>query len=250
MAVHRPSHSNGTAMLVVAGGGYAHIEAGHESTPACRWLQSLGVTGFELFYRLPQDGWPPVAPFQDAQRAMRIVRAHAADFRLDPRRIGALGFSAGAHLVGMTGIRPTARLYSPVDAADLLSARPDCLGLIYPVLTMMPPFDHTRSRHEILGEHPGVAVNAAWSVERQVDSDTPPTFLAQAADDPISPVDNSLMMFQALRAAGVPAEMHIFQTGRHGWGMGKPGSEETAWPALFAKWAETNGFLPKGVRRG
>jgi acetyl esterase/lipase len=250
IAVHRPARSNGTAMLVMAGGGYARIETGNESRPACRWLQSLGVTAFELFYRLPQDGWPAVAPFQDAQRAIRIIRAHAANYRLDPRRIGALGFSAGAHLAGMTAVRPTAPLYSPIDAADPLSARPDFLGLIYPVLTMMPPFDHTRSRREILGEHPSVAASAAWSVERQVDRQTPPTFLAQAADDPISPVDNSLMMFQALRAAHVPAEMHIFQSGRHGWGMGKPGSAVTAWPALFAKWAEMNGFLSEGVRNG
>lgn len=237
-------------MLVVAGGGYAHIAAGNESRPVCRWLQGLGVTGFELYYRLPQDGWPAVAPFQDAQRAMRIIRAHAAVFRLDLRHIGALGFSAGGHLVGMTAVRPTARLYSPIDATDLLSARPEFIGLIYPVLTMMPPFDHTRSRREILGEQPSVAASAAWSVERQVDTKTPPTFLAQAADDPISPVDNSLMMFQALRAAHVPAEMHIFQSGRHGWGMGKPGSEVRAWPALFAKWAEINGFLSSGVHNG
>jgi len=237
-------------MLVVAGGGYAHIEAGNESTPACRWLQSLGVTGFELIYRLPQDRWPVMAPFQDAQRAMRIVRAHAAGFHLDPRHIGALGFSAGAHLVGMMAVRPTSHLYSPLDAADLSSARPDFLGLIYPVLTMMPPFDHTRSRREILGERPSVAASAAWSVERQVDTHTPPTFLAQAADDPVSPVDNSLMVFQALRAARVPAEMHIFQSGHHGWGMGKPGSEQTVWPTLFAKWAEINGFLSMAARNG
>lgn len=237
-------------MLVAAGGGYARIQAGHESGPVCRWLQSMGVTAFELFYRLPHDAWPAVAPFQDAQRAMRIIRARAGQSRLDLQRIGALGFSAGAHLVGMTAVRPAARLYAPVDAVDLLPARPDFLGLIYPVLTMLPPFDHTRSRRELLGEHPSVAAGAAWSVERQVDRNSPPTFLAQAVDDPISPVDNSLMMFQALRAAEVPAEMHIFQSGRHGWGMGKPGSSVAAWPALFAKWAEIDGFLSEGVRNG
>jgi acetyl esterase/lipase len=250
MAVYRPARPNGTAVLVIAGGGYAHIEAGHESTPACQWLQSLGVTGFELIYRLPQDGWPVVAPFQDAQRAMRMIRAHASGYRLDLRRIGALGFSAGAHLAAMTAVRPTLRRYSPIDAADALSARPDFIGLIYPVLTMMPPFDHTRSRRDILGEHPSFSDSAAWSVERQVDAHTPPMFLAQAADDPISPVDNSLMTFQALRAVQVPAEMHIFQSGRHGWGMGKSGGEVTFWPVLFAKWVASNGFLSEAARNG
>jgi hypothetical protein len=115
----------------------------------------------------------------------------------------------------------------------------DFLGLSDPVLTMMPPFDHTRSRREILGEHPSIAEGAAWSVERHVDARTPPTFLAQAADDPISPVVDK-----------VPAELQMFQSGRHGWGMGKPGSEVTAWPALFATWAAMNAFLSDVQRNG
>ena len=245
LVAYRPAHPNGAAALVIAGGGYAHIQAGNESMPACRWLQAMGVAAFELIYRLPQDGWPAAAPFQDGQRAMRIIRARAAEYGVDPARIGAIGFSAGGHLAGMLGVRPAALLYPRIDAADLSSARPDFLGLLYPVLTMLPPFDQTHSRREIVGLHPAMADSIAWSVERQVDQHTPPTFLAQAADDPISPIDNSLMMFSALRAAHVPVELHIFQSGRHGWGMGKPGSETQAWPALFVTWAETNGFLPR-----
>ncbi|HEY1934991.1 MAG TPA: alpha/beta hydrolase [Acetobacteraceae bacterium] len=250
MIAYRPPQPNGAAAIVISGGGYAHLEAGKESTPACRWLQSNGVTAFELIYRMPQDGWPAAAPFQDAQRAMRIIRARAASYGVDPARIGAMGFSAGGHLAGMTGVRPAAPLYPHSDAVDALSARPDFLALLYPVLTMMPPFDRTHSRREIVGEHPTEAQSAAWSVERQVDRQTPPTFLAQAADDPISPIDNSLMMFAALRAAHVPVEMHIFQAGRHGWGMGKPASEERAWPALFMAWAELNGILPLRTVKG
>jgi acetyl esterase/lipase len=244
LIAYLPARPNGTAAVVISGGGYAHIEAGKESTPACQWLQSSGTTAFELIYRMPEDGWPRLAPFQDAQRALRIVRSRAATEGIDATRIGVIGFSAGGHLAGITAVQPAASLYPPVDAADSVSARPDFAGLIYPVLTMMPPFDQTHSRREILGPHPSAAESEAWSVERHVDAHTPPTFLAQAADDPISPVDNSLIMFSALRAAHIPAELHIFQSGGHGWGMGRPDTEVHAWPALFAGWAQRNAFLP------
>ncbi len=242
LIVYRPAHPDGTAAVVIAGGGYAHIEAGNESTPTCQWLQSLGITAFELIYRLPEDGWPAAAPFQDGQRAMRIVRGRATDFGIDPARIGIIGFSAGGHLAGMTAVQPAKSLYAPVDSTDSVSARPDFAALIYPVLTMMPPFDHTHSRREILGSHPSEADSIAYSVERHVDAQTPPTFLAQAADDPISPLDNSLMMFAALRAAKVAAELHVFQSGGHGWGLGRPGTEVHAWPELFITWGKADPF--------
>jgi acetyl esterase/lipase len=244
LIAYRPTQPNRTAVLVIAGGGYVRIGAGTEGTPTCQWLQSAGITAFELIYRLPGDGWPRLAPFQDGQRAMRIVRSRAAAYGIDAARIGVIGFSAGGHLAGMTAVRPTAPLYPPVDAADTVSARPDFAGLIYPVLTMMPPFDHTHSRREIVGPHPSEAESEDWSVERHVGAGTPPTFLAQAADDPVSPVDNSLMMFGALRAAQIPAELHIFQSGGHGWGLGRPDTEVHAWPGLFTDWAQRNTFLP------
>ena len=221
---YRPSHSNGTAIIVIAGGGYAHINAGTESTPTCQWLQANGVTAFELIYRLPGEGWSPAAPFADGQQAMRIVRTGAASNGLNPGRIGMIGFSAGGHLAGMTAVQ-----------ADTV-ARPDFCGLIYPVISMMPPFDGTHARREIIGSHPTLAESEAYSVERHVGPGFPPTFLAQAADDPVSPIENSLMMFNALRAAHVAAELHVFQSGGHGWGLGKPGTEVHAWPALFTDW--------------
>ncbi len=248
LIAYRPAHPNGTAVIVIAGGGYARVEAGTESTPTCQWLQASGTTACELIYRLPEDGWPTLAPFQDGQRALRIVRSRAAADGIDATRIGLIGFSAGGHLAGMTAVRPAALLYPPVDAADAVSARPDFAGLIYPVLTMMPPFDHAHSRREIIGLHPSEAESEARSVERHVDAQTPPMFLAQAADDPISPVDNSLMMFGALRAAHIPTELHIFQSGGHGWGLGRPDTEVHAWPELFTSWAQRNGFLPSPAR--
>jgi acetyl esterase/lipase len=250
LIAYRPQQPNGAAVIVIAGGGYAHIEAGGESTPACQWLQTNGATAFELIYRLPGEGWTAAAPFQDGQRAMRIVRALAPAYGVDPAKIGLLGFSAGAHLAGMTAVRPDEALYAPIDKVDANSARPNFCGLIYPVLSMTPPFDRTHARREILGAHPSAAESEAYSVERRVEDHAPPMFLAQAADDPISPIENSLMMFNALRAKRIGAELHVFQSGGHGWGMGGSGSEVQAWPGLFARWAAQNLFLPAGAKGG
>lgn len=243
LIVYRPAQPNGSAALVIAGGGYAHIERGSESTPTCLWLQAQGVTAFELVYRLPGEHWPAEAPLQDGQRAMRVIRSMAGRYGLDTGRIGVIGFSAGGHLAGFTAATAAVARYAPVDAADSLSSRPDFAGLIYPVLTFMPPFDHTHARREIVGEHPSAEQSAAFSVDHLVTAQMPPVFLAQAQDDPISPVDNSLLMFSALRAVGVPTEMHIFPQGKHGWGMGKPGTPVHAWPDLFTEWAAFNGFF-------
>ncbi|OMS45938.1 hypothetical protein AQ742_30690 [Burkholderia pseudomallei] len=144
--VYRPAHGNGGAALVIAGGGYDHIELGNESAPMCAWLTSLGVMAFELVYRLPEQGWSRLAPLQDGQRAMRLIRARAKRDGVDPARIAIMGFSAGGHLAGMTAVEPDARRYASVDDADRESARPDLAALLYPVLTLMPPFDRTRTR--------------------------------------------------------------------------------------------------------
>ena len=175
---------------------------------------------------------------------MRLVRSLAPSYGIDAARIGLIGFSAGGHLAGMLAVSSAQTFYPPLDAVDALSARPSFCGLMYPVLSMMPPFDDTHSRREIIGKHPSEAESEAYSVERHVGKDAPPMFLAQAADDPVSPVDNSLMMFSALRTAGIPAEMHIFQTGGHGWGVGSPGSEVHAWPELFMRWAAQYSPIP------
>jgi acetyl esterase/lipase len=244
LIVHQPEHPNGTATLVISGGGYAHIELGKESTPAANWLQSKGVTAFELVYRLPAEGWSSAdVPFEDGQRAMRLIRSLASKFGYDKDKIGVMGFSAGGHLAGMLETDPDKQLYTPADRADRLSARPNFAALLYPVITMLPPFDHTHAEKEILGKHPDRGQQKAYSVQLHVNGQTPPTFLAQALDDPISNVQNSKLMYAALQKYNVPAELHLFDTGGHGWGMGAPGSPEQAWPSMFEKWAKTNGFL-------
>ncbi|WP_228429237.1 alpha/beta hydrolase [Chryseobacterium sp. 52] len=243
LIIHKPKNPNGTAILVISGGGYAHIELGKESTPAANWLQSEGITAFELIYRLPQENWKSTnVPFEDAQRAVRIIRSLAKNYGIDPNKIGVLGFSAGGHLAGFTAAQPNKTLYMPIDDIDALSARPDFAGLIYPVISMLPPNNKTHSKKSILGENPSTEQEAAFSVEKQVDGNMPDTFITQAADDPISLVDNSFLMYSAIRKVNVPAEIHIFQTGGHGWGLGKKGSPVTSWPSLFKNWAQNNGF--------
>ncbi len=243
LIVHLPSKPNGTAILIISGGGYAHIELGQESTPAANWLQTEGVTAFELIYRLPQEGWKTTnVPFEDAQRAMRIIRSRANSFHIDTNRIGILGFSAGGHLAGFTAAQPDKQMYTPVDGIDSLSAKPSFTGLIYAVLSMLPPNNDTHAKKSILGKSPSTAQEDGFSVEQLVGTNMPKTFLAQALDDPISPIDNIFLMSYALRKVNVPFEMHVFQSGGHGWGMGKPGSPVSQWSGLFENWAKFNGF--------
>jgi acetyl esterase/lipase len=243
LIVHRPKHPNGMSALVISGGGYARIELGKESTPTAIWLQSQGITAFELVYRLPGEGWrSPNVPFQDAQRAMRLIRSRSTSFGIDPQRIGIIGFSAGGHLAGIIATTPNVLRYPPIDEIDRISARPDFIALIYPVITMMPPFDRTRTRRELIGKNPSRAQQIAYSVDLHVDSNTPKTFIAQSLDDRVSSIENSRLMFQALRKVKVPVKLHVFQTGGHGWGLGAPDTEVSAWPSLFKTWVTRNGF--------
>ena len=233
-----PSRPNGTAMLVAGGGGYTRIEMEREARPAARWLAACGITAYVLAYRLPREGWPagPLAPLQDAQRALRLIRMRAGRDGIDPGRVGVLGFSAGGHLMGLTATRSAFASYPPVDAADDLSARPFAAALIYPVITLEPPYDHTSTRVQLVGRHPDPAASAAWSVETHVRSRCPPVFLAQAEDDRISDIANSRIMTRACERAGVPVEAHAFATGGHGFGMGRPDTPSAQWPDLCAAW--------------
>ncbi len=244
LIVYKPHHPIGAAMLVIGGGGYAHIEIGKESTPASKWLQSIGVTAFELVYRLPAEGWSSVdVPFQDGQRAMRLIRSMSKKFSIDVNKIGIMGFSAGGHLAGMIETEPDKQLYKPIDSVDRLSARPNFVALLYPVITMLPPFNNTHAEKEILGTHPDLAQQKKYSVQLHVNLNTPNTFLAQSMDDNVSNVENSQLMYRALGKFNISAEIHLFETGGHGWGLGKPGTPESTWPKLFQMWAQANGIF-------
>lgn len=242
MRVHRPNHPNGKAMLVCGGGGYFRIQLWKESTPAAQWLQNRGYTVFELIYRLPNDGWDASAPFADAQRAMKIIRSRAAEFGIRSDRIGILGFSAGGHLAGYTAYRPAHELYTGSDAFERVSARPDFAVLLFPVVSLRKPFDTTRTRREIIGENPTTAAEDAWSLDTHVGEDSPPTIIFSAADDPITPPRHGIILFEALRSQGAKAELHIFEEGGHGWGLGSTDQILNQWTTIFETWMIRRSF--------
>ncbi|MFP3542919.1 alpha/beta hydrolase [Rhizobium sp. SIMBA_035] len=245
--VFAPETPNGTAFLIAAGGGYKRIEMQSEALPAAQWLNDRGITAFVLSYRLPAEGWEagPLAPLQDAQRALRLIRANAGTFQINPDRLGVLGFSAGAHLLGLAATRSAFASYEPIDAADRPSARPDLAALIYPVITLKPPFDHTSTRKVLIGSDPGAALTSEWSVEDHVKAHCPPVFLVQAQDDPISDPQNTLIMQAACEKAGVPVELHRLASGGHGFGMGVPSTDTAAWPGYFSTWLDKQ-IPPRG----
>lgn len=246
LTVFEPARPNGASLLTTPGGGYKWVVMDKEGYECAARFAAAGVTVYVASYRLPGDGWEagPAVALQDAQRALRLVRARASAGGLDPKRVGVMGFSAGGHVAGCLSLmwdRPT---YAPVDAIDALSARPDSAVLVYPVATMSPPFAHPGSRERMLGPAPAPAQERAWSLETNARTDAPPTFLLHAADDRAVPVENSLRLEAALRAKKVSTELHVFEEGGHGFGLrftkGKP---VESWPELVLSWWRRKGFV-------
>lgn len=245
LTLYRPQAPNGAAVLVAGGGGYRHIELGMEADPAARWLNARGITAFTLAYRLPGEGWAagPQAPFQDAQRAIRLIRARAKRYGLDAQRLGVLGFSAGGHLLGLAADWSDFRSYAPVDGADFLSARPDNAALAYPIITLEPPYQHTSTAKILVGQDASPQARAEWSVQTHLRPGAPSFFLVQAKDDPISNPANTIIMARACKQAGVPVDFHQLPSGGHGFGMGRPGTPTMEWPGWYENWLRAQGML-------
>lgn len=246
MMVIRPEKPTGAAMIIAAGGGYRRIDIGNEGLPVGQWLARNGVTCFVLIYRLPSEGWRdgPDAPRQDAQRAVRLVKANAEAYGIDAERVGLLGFSAGGHLMGETAVDSEVSLYDVIDEADQQQSYVALAGLIYPIISMRSPYDENISSRKILvGDNPSDAQRRAYSVDAQVTRRCPPIFMVRAADDLVGTVDHPLLMYAALRKAQVPVEMHLFEKGGHGFGLGIPSSPPSAWPSLFLSWIRGRGLL-------
>jgi acetyl esterase/lipase len=231
LTVHRPAREKdtGAAVLICPGGGYAVLAWDLEGEEVARWLNSLGVTGIVLKYRVPRragaKGPPPQAQM-DAQRAMSLVRSKAKEWGLDPRRIGMLGFSAGGHLTAWTATNSDRRSYKPLDAVDKVSCRPDFAVLVYP-WALQDSKNKDRLAPDI-----------------RVAKDTPPAFFAHAADDFVS-AENSVVMFQALRRASVSAELHVYSTGGHGFGLRPSDRPCSSWPQRCGEWLRVRGLLKR-----
>jgi acetyl esterase/lipase len=231
--------ATGAAIIVCPGGGYTHL-ADHEGQPVAEWLNSLGVTAFVLKYRFGPRYHHP-APMQDAARAIRIVRARAVEWRLDPQRIGILGFSAGGHLASTVGTHFDSGNPNAVDAIERVSSRPNLMILIYPVITMRDK-THAGSKKSLLGDEPAPELVTLLSNDEQVTKETPPTFLVHTTTDTAVPVENSLLFASALRKAGVPFEFHLYERGPHGFGLGGKDPILATWPERCADWLRLHGF--------
>jgi len=234
---------DGAAVVICPGGGYGNLAMDHEGHQVARWLNSLGVAGLILEYRHRGHGYGHPVPLLDAQRAMRTARAQADAWKLDPRRIGILGFSAGGHLASSAGVHFDEGRSDAEDPVERVSCRPDFLVLCYPVIAFGEPFTHVGSQHNLLGSDAPADLVQKMSSEKQVTKETPPTFLFHTDGDHGVPPENSIAFYRALHRAGVPAELHIYQTGGHGQGLAAhlPGTSD--WPGRCAEWLRVRGLL-------
>ncbi|MCK0190894.1 alpha/beta hydrolase [Arenibacter sp. F20364] len=231
--------ATGQAVLIFPGGGYGILAYDWEGTDFAKFLNAKGIAGIVVKYRLP--GSKSVTekhkvPLQDAQRALRLVRSSATEWNIDPSNIGILGFSAGGHLASTLGTHYNEEVYAKQDDIDQLSARPDFMTLAYPVITFGELNTHGGSRKNLLGEDPTQQMVEHFSNELQVTADTPPTFLLHATDDTAVPVENSLLFYKALLKHKVPAEMHIYPTGGHGFALGLQDSHLATWTDQWIGW--------------
>jgi acetyl esterase/lipase len=235
--------SSSTAVIICPGGGYSVLAIKHEGLQVAMWLNSLGITAFVLKYRLPSDAImkdKSIGPLQDAQEAVRNIRRHAKEWNIDPDKIGIMGFSAGGHLASTISTHFNERVYEP---SDKVSARPDFSILIYPVISMDSAITHEGSRYNLLGKNPRQELIKHFSNELKVSKDTPPAFLVHSLDDGTVPVQNSINYALALKKFKIPCELHIYETGGHGYGLGRSKDTESSWPDACKKWLQARGLL-------
>ena len=231
-----------TAVIICPGGGYGALAMNHEGRQVANYFNNLGIAAFVLKYRLGPRYHHPVE-IGDAQRAIRTLRSNAGAWRLNPDRIGIMGFSAGGHLAVSASTHFDAGNASASDAIDKAGSRPDFSILGYPVVSLVEPWTHQGSKKNLLGENPDPALAKSLSGENSVTAQTPPTFIFHTNADTGVPAENSIVYFLELRKAGVTAEMHIFQKGPHGVGMAGDDAALSEWPKLLANWLRGNSFL-------
>jgi len=234
--------ANGTAVIICPGGGYSIVAAGHEGYDVARKFNELGISAFVLKYRLPDakvSSNPEIAPLQDAQQALLIVKKRAAEWNVNPSRIGIMGFSAGGHLASTAG---THFQKSVLPNTGAVNVRPDFMILIYPVISGNPEISHQGSFDNLVGKQANAAKVKEYSNEQQVSAQTPPTFLVHASDDEVVKSENSIVFYQALLRNKIPAELHIYQKGGHGFGLNNPTTADY-WFDRCSNWLKSNGLL-------
>lgn len=233
--------ATGSAVVICPGGGYGFLAVDHEGKQIAQWLNSMGIAAFVLKYRLgPRYRHP--APLLDAQRAIRTVRSRAAEFGVSPNAIGIWGFSAGGHLASSASTHFDTGDPKAADPIDRVSSRPDFAVLAYPVISFTTEYTHNGSRENLLGKNPDPKLVEYLSSEKQVTRDTPPTFLFHTDEDAAVPPENSVLYYLALRKAGVPAELHVFQRGPHGVGLAATDQTLSVWQQALANWLRTRGW--------
>ncbi len=244
IAVYLPTKANATgqAVVICPGGGYYILAYDWEGTDFAKWLNSKGIAAIVLKYRLPSSNnhiTPHLSPLLDAQRALRLTRYHAKEWNIDTSKVGIMGFSAGGHLASTAGTHFDAGKADAKDVIDKLSSRPDFMILVYPVITFVKPVMHKGSAEALLGQNSDPKLLEYYSNELQVKADTPPTFLIHAGDDDGVPVDNSILFYQALRAKNIPAELHIYPTGGHGFSLAIGKGYLETWTERCAEWLKS-----------
>lgn len=239
----KPGRGEGgiAAVILMPGGGYTGLATGHEGADCCRWLNQRGIAGFVLRYRLTPRYQHP-APLLDGQRAIRWVRANAEELGIDPSRIGVWGFSAGGHLASVTATRYDDGDSMASDPVDRVSCRPDLAILCYPLITLRGKYASAFIRYRLLGPNPSDEEVNGLSAETMVNRRTPPAFLFHTSDDETVSWENSILFYQAMRGAGVPAELHLYESGKHGLGLATRHPVLSSWPQRLGDWLELRGF--------
>jgi acetyl esterase/lipase len=237
-----PQDAARSAVIVCPGGGYVHLAMDHEGKQIAEWFNNLGVSAFVLQYRNNSSGHRHPVPMMDGQRAIRTVRSRAAEWSLDPAKIGVMGFSAGGHLASTLATHFDAGHTDAEDPIDHVSSRPDFLILCYPVISMTESYMHRGSRENLLGKDADEALARNLSNESQVTAQTPPTFIFQTDADKSVPAENCVAFYLALRRAGVPAELHVYQDGKHGVGLARDLFGTSTWPDRLRDWMQAGGM--------
>ena len=242
LTIYQPNTSNGTAIVICPGGGYHHLAMDKEGFKVAEWLNTLGITAVVLKYRIPSDSImkdKPIGPLQDVQEALRYVRRNALKYNLKNNKIGIMGFSAGGHLAASASTLYDESIYQH----DTMSAKPDFSILVYPVISMKDAITHQGSKQNLLGNAPTKELIEHYSTETQIDSLTPKTFLVHATDDTSVHVENSIQYYLALKQHQVSVEMHLYEKGGHGFGLGREGMTSNSWTPQCRAWLKSNGFM-------